>query len=585
MNLRLYYLDSGQWRLLDTAAVPVSDVRLTVSYAAAAQLEFTLHAPQHTRPLPQRAQVVLVHDGAGPDGQAFTLARPVFEGFADEVQPAAAHRVRYVCFDATRRAGHELFAVDGVTDVPRLVYNSSPNIPRDDDAQFERRAHAAVRTMVEDIFIDHAAALRAVAAGPPEEVSTIAYEPADLAALTHVPQEKVVFETESFGSAIDRCLQWYPSYRRVFEPGLAARRWRFRDTLASPRVTLTLNGAQAPRVLGLELSRSLERRYGAVEISGPPVAHMAEPSVAAGGLTVGWTAQQQTFFEAAGPEHPQVGYCGRAWQIADPQRRRVARFLTEQRPFRGIAAVGEDLDFGFRSTVHPFLLVRFGGEDGYEPVGDLHFDRVNGLAYAPYPLYRTAEEHPHHRLPEDVVLVYAYLSADESLTVRHPAAGHAGGAHAETGLTATLRVYDDMLSRRWLGDRLQDAGARLAEYRHLAEQLHRTHADVSWTGGAVIQGIDGRWLRLDRRVDFAAVDADGAPLTTGWESIGAVVTDVEYDYAAGLTTLTFSADLREFLEDDLDELLARLKRTAVRGESAPLVTYILPGRDGPAYTL
>jgi hypothetical protein len=52
-------------------------------------------------------------------------------------------------------------------------------------------------------------------------------------------------------------------------------------------------------------------------------------------------------------------------------------------------------------------------------------------------------------------------------------------------------------------------------------------------------------------------------LTTGWESIAAAVTEVEYDFESGLTTLTFNNDQLELQGEDVAALKSRLKIKAL----------------------
>jgi hypothetical protein len=60
-------------------------------------------------------------------------------------------------------------------------------------------------------------------------------------------------------------------------------------------------------------------------------------------------------------------------------------------------------------------------------------------------------------------------------------------------------------------------------------------------------------------VNLAALDDDGGTLTTGWEAVGAIVTDVEYNFSDRTTQLTFSADQMETLGLDVQQLKDRLR--------------------------
>ena len=66
-----------------------------------------------------------------------------------------------------------------------------------------------------------------------------------------------------------------------------------------------------------------------------------------------------------------------------------------------------------------------------------------------------------------------------------------------------------------------------------------------------------------RRVNFGA-RVDGQKLTTGWENINAIVTDVEYDLEKGTTTLQFSTDMLEYTQQDPELLRALLQIKAMQ---------------------
>ncbi|MCY2966285.1 MAG: hypothetical protein NT069_22075 [Planctomycetota bacterium] len=92
--------------------------------------------------------------------------------------------------------------------------------------------------------------------------------------------------------------------------------------------------------------------------------------------------------------------------------------------------------------------------------------------------------------------------------------------------------------------------ARVAQYQILADRLQEWLGDIIYTGGATLEGLDYQWINLNRKVNLAGHDGDGASLTTGWESIGAYVTDVEYDFEERITTLTISSNQMELIGED-----------------------------------
>ena len=74
-----------------------------------------------------------------------------------------------------------------------------------------------------------------------------------------------------------------------------------------------------------------------------------------------------------------------------------------------------------------------------------------------------------------------------------------------------------------------------------------------------LEGLDYTFARLDRRVNIAGVDGDGHPLPTGWESMAAIVTDVEYDFESQTSIIQFSSDQSELLGFDPERLKQQLR--------------------------
>ncbi|MGL5095012.1 MAG: hypothetical protein ACRDD1_05465, partial [Planctomycetia bacterium] len=345
MALRFWYRGPAdeEWTELDVVADRVSRVVLQVGYAHPARLTWTMGAPQHTLPVPARSHVVFVDTDYADD---FNL--PVFEGWVHDVDPGrGSNEVRYTAYDPTKRAADELFILSGPTSasytLPRLVYNA-PDV--DDDERYERGKPLALSSssassgssgggveaepaaveytvgeIIQDLLSDPYARLVELLAAPPPTVGGAAYIPADLAAMSYIPQEKVVFESETVTSGLQRLLSYYPQIRLSFVPGGFGRFWRFRDVKIAPTVTLTLNEVSegARVVMSLALDRSVEGRYTAVRIFGPERHEAADETVSGGGLRALWTLQQELNFRQSGPGAPggAVGWCGRRWQVAD----------------------------------------------------------------------------------------------------------------------------------------------------------------------------------------------------------------------------------------------------------------------------
>lgn len=526
----------------------ITDLRLTVRYAGPARLAWQMHRPQQELPIVHGAMVALWDP-------AYDATIPLFEGHVQEIAPTDSQTLDYVAFDPTRKAGQEITILDGPHDdpssVPRAVFN--PKIDSDDDYAFavdiDATSGAIVATLLDNALPELIARGAAPAAGP-------AYVAGDLAPLDHRPQNKVVLESETLGGGIDQLLAAYPKYRTLFAPGPLARLWRFIDVTQSPEVTLVLNRfAPGDRhVLSLRLERSLERRATAVRIVGPRTLGQAIASVGDGGLTPLWTGAESANFVVFGPGGPGVGLTARAWQVSDPTRRHLGRKLPAevQVPTNLVMLAGQSLTF--LRTRRPTLTVSFDNGATYNPVYEVVLDTNRGIIYTPWPLYRRNDQTGAYLLPTDVRFYFSYHT--EPLAVRFPPTGYSGTAYSAVGLARELVLYDESLAVGYENFSAISTPERLAEFAKLAENIHATTKDVVYTGGAVIRGLDYEFLGLDRRVNLAAVDADGNPLVTGWEAIATPVSEVEFDFASSTTTLVFAGDHL----DHFDLSLAALKK-------------------------
>jgi hypothetical protein len=587
MPLRLWHTDQtgANWRELDFAQFAVALVRLEVSYNHPARLRFRLHAPQHAEPIPDRAFVSLVDPAYNP-----SPAHPIFEGHVAEIVPRSANELDYVCLDPTHRARREVAILSGPhgdpRSIPRLVYNAK--IDNDDDRAFEFRHDASVGQIVRDVLsFAYNELVSLCQAAPPPIVGGPAYVDADLDAFDFKPQEKVVFESELLGSGLERLLRWHPAHRIVFHPGLhpLGRKWRFIDPTASPATTLTLNDFSdgAKHVLSLSLARSLEGRFTAVRIFGPQRTRVetvyqrddAETSSLEGGLTPLWSLQQELNFRQLGPfgRRDAVGDAGRRWRIADPAKRRLARIL----PYEVLISSSEFNVAGtnllYKRTRRPTFQVTFDDGRTWWTVNGVSLDLVHGVVTVPYAVHQAADLSQSgssasdegsldpdligaYRLPDNARFTFAYFA--EPVSARYPPSGFEGTAFDVAGVAVERRLYDEMLAVGYETGVVATTAQRIEQYQRLAQRLLQTTKDVVYTGGCVLEGIDYDFLRLDRRVHFAAVDGQGRPIETGWESIGAIVTDVEYDFHERTTALTFSSDQMGFTHQDpakLKELL------------------------------
>jgi hypothetical protein len=158
---------------------------------------------------------------------------------------------------------------------------------------------------------------------------------------------------------------------------------------------------------------------------------------------------------------------------------------------------------------------------------------------------------------------FEYAVPTNPIQVRYPETGFEGSAYTVANLQNELKIYDEMLAVGYEYNQPVTTAARLFQYSLLARYVHAMHKDLIYVGGLTLDGLRYDYQRLDRRVNIAAVDGDGAAIETGWENIDAYLTDVEYDYDQQLTTLLFSSDQMEQIAMDIDEVKKRLKIKAL----------------------
>ena len=570
----------GEYTTLDLTAWRIARLKTRFSYGHPAIASWTMFHPQHTLPLGIR-QFIRLWDDADPSQSE---SNPHYEGFIEEVSPGSeSGEVRYVAYDPTRKSTAELCVMSAAWDMgsigeapptegfgtyPRLVFNSK--IDNDDDYAFERAHDYSLAEMISTILEDQYHPLYWSNAAPGDGSSAgngLAYDADDLAPLSFRPQEKLVFESESVRSALERLLQWEPAYRLLWQPG--TRQWRFFDVTQAEATTLNLNDIEPPVVLSLELHRSLEGRYTAVKIYGPEKTTDTTLQVSTGGLTVipsGILLQND------------IGTCCNVdglnqWQITNASRRRIARLLNQP-----IAV--QYSDYYYATTRSPVLLgywpMTSAGNAGWRVIQGWILDSKTGVIRFPNSyVFRfnpsPASGQPQHENPTDVRFVCSYY--DEPLSVRYPDVGFSGSAYTVAGLQNELKLYDEMLAVGYEYGTPVTTPTRMAQFQILAQRIHAMRRDLIYAGGCTLDGLDYRFHRLNRRINFAGVDANGATVTTGWEEIGALVTDVEYDFEQQLTTVQFSSDQLEMIGMDPEQMKERLRIRALELRTWSQVSY------------
>lgn len=580
-DLRLWYNSGSGYTEVSITSLGFCDAKLTIDYDHPAQLTFTLRQPQHTTPIPPRAAIYLADPTYG-------TSTPIFEGHVDVVNPMGSNDLAYICYDPTKRAGEEVTIFDAPTfastRTPRAIWNCK--LDQDSDYAESRAFDATIGDIIETLLTDPYTTLTAMLAAPdPGGPGGPAYESTDLAALDYVPQDKVVFETETLRAGLDRMTDLYPQFRWVFWMGPSYRKWRLVNVLSSTEKTLTLNDpTAADKVMTLNLERSLEGRKTAVKIVGPHGAINATPQQSTSGLTPQWTSLEQALLETSGPAA--VGdHVGAKWQITDSTKRHMWNVLADYEyvPTAGMQATGSGgqgvTSLSFAYTKLPHLIATWDSGTTWEPVADWKItDMAQGIIQAAAPVARKNSGGTWD-LPDDVKLYYSYRT--EPLSVRYPTSGFSGSAYDDFGMEVEEVIVDPMLAigYEW-GVPVTDT-ARKAEYVKLAQARQEAKRDTVYRGTATLDGLMYEYLHLDRSINLAAVDHAGDPIVTGWEDAKMILSHVEYDLSApgGITTLGFNSNLADYSQMDFETSKAKAKIRPY--ETAIITTQTISGNFNP----
>lgn len=600
----------GTWITFDLAANGVAIKSLTFSYSSASRLDFYVTAPEQSTPIPRMAWIKLWDDvGTDDNNQPLTATNPLFYGIVANITPGAhSNQVLYVVMDPTYFAAKSVAVMSlpyqAQTDqqsvpasgaVPRLVYNVKNTA--DDDYGYEVGQNLTVGQIVAGIFNYTFNPLYWLGCGGVSG-SSAAYDPTDLPYMNFVPQEKMVWESITMRAAVEQLWRCEPRFRMFFHP--ATQLWRFYmlnnpypgttgyPAAANPSVTLTLNDSSIAHptgypLIGLEVNPAFEDCATAVSIYGP---------ANVGAASFYWdstlTTLNNTNLQPVGSpvvlEHysdthgMQTAQTYTTWQIFDPTQRAGSRILNAWQ------LVPTD-QFSSSSSRFPVFMASWDLGTTWQACKGVWIDFLNGTATFQNGLvpWRSITDNGQPAIfgttqtifpPNAFKLVWApYLPP---LEVRFPATGFYGTAYTLYGCKTEYRLYDESLAiGREYGTPVTSA-TRLAQYVTLAQYLQQTRCDVIYTGQACLAGCDYQYCRLNRQVNVS--DAAGA--TTGWESMFAIVTDVEYTYGdQPSTTLTFNGNWQELYGEDPATLRARLRiqsfnqYTYAQVFGSPIVTY------------
>lgn len=574
----------GPFVELDLAELAIGNGKVMIGYDHATRFTFTVVAPQQTRPIEYHTFLRLWIDGKTIRGAAQSASNPLFEGFVENIDPSASNMLAYECFDPTYRTTKEvkLFNApfvagdpdDGewpqpaIGSVPRLVYNCKND--GDDDYAHSVGQDGTVAQIIAGIleYAYHPLVWRNAAPGDgTDDGAMLPYNPDDLTAFDFKPQEKLVFPSEPVRSCVERVRRYEPRMRLLWEPG--SRRWRFPKVDTAPTATIRLNdpGVDFP-VLSMQMQTTIENCHTAVRIYGPesntveqftwriPAEGEIDPP-ANTLMPLGDPIFMEVWADSSGYHTEQTW---QRWQIINPAKRRGARMLVDWINM-GIG------DYQQTPSRNPVIECSWDRGVSWQAIGGAWFDFYNGIAvlngFVPYrqlaiPLSGSTQN---WFAPNAMRLIWGPYAP--CLQVRVPEEGYEGTAFTVVGLARELEQYDESLAvgREW-GIPVTTA-ARIEQFKKYARSQLDEQKDIVWTGGLVLDGLDFQWAGLNRRVSFTSANGEGGTLEIGWESINAILTDVEYDLTEDQTTLTFSSDWMEQLGEDSSQLRARLKIKAL----------------------
>jgi len=580
-DLRISQWDfvNEEWDALDLTTLGIADVKVKRSNSHPAILTFTMTAANYKLPLSYQTVLAVWDEGADhADGvTAQSADYPLFEGWVEVITPGSeSNEVSITAYDPSWRAARlslmnlpwDNATTPDPASSPLITYNAT------NDASVEyalaRAVAFTVGEIIEQVMDDHVLPLQAIFAAP---AAGTPYDSTEIDALASEPQSTVTAQTECFAAFCERLLAAHdPAIRMFLEPG--TRKWRFQNMKEAPEVTITLNDPSNPTgmVLAADIQRSADGRYGAVEIYGPPTREWAEATYTPAGpntLDLTGTATVGT--------SPEEFNCWYEFQVVDPDFTRMVNRGPYPITVPGPTIVSSKSDGSIPSAVIPSyttthwatFIATFqdndGGSDQPASFSGWICDARSGIVSFGNVTNKTCvcrfnpTGTPKIETPESVTFLYPRLAPP--LKVRVPESGFEGTAYTVGGLENTYRVYDETLAVGYENGNPVGSATREARFEEYAAQLLEQKKDLIYAGPITLEGMAYEFALLNRRVNLEALDDDGDPITDEWtwDTIGALVSDVEYDFKEGTTTISFSSDQLEALSMSQDEMKARLK--------------------------
>ena len=584
----------GDFEEVDLAAMCAANFKLSLGYAHAAQLMWDMAAPNHTQPIPWLTFIRVWPEGASDrDAVAYGEDNPLFEGYVENVVPGDSTRVNYTAYDPTYRASKEVVVMstkwdeaDLVADpklppvrttggVPRLV--SNVKIDSDDDWSQQVADDVTLGGIASGILQFVYPWLHWLDAAPGDGSDfdrTTPYDSAEMDAIDFKPQEKLVFESESPRSALSRIERYEPRRRLIYEPG--TKLWRLRDITASPIKTLRLNDGSIPFPVGsLNLTPSLEHCVSAITIYGPPSNETIEALWVDDDFTDPiYPSGTYADLSIYGPDYVIETVSGtdviswNGWQLDEASLRRSSWNL----PL--------DTDAWYRARLSEFAWATIKSVRAFATWDNVNWLAIRGAWYDTFNgrftlggtglSKRVDSTTPYavagSQLAPPIAVRLVWAPYIEPIMVRIPATAdtYEGTAFTVAGRAVQQHVYDESVAVGKEYGVAVTIPSRVAQFEKYGRALLDQKKDIVWTGGAMLDGLDYSFAKLDTRCNIEAGDGNGSDVTTGWEDIEAFVTDVEFDFEALTTQITFSSDHLSLVGLDPSELKNRLGIRALK---------------------
>lgn len=566
---------NGSGSLVDIEALGIHDFRPSYGYSHAHRVEFKVRAPNHTLPFTLGDFLLIWDDEHDFESSSQDDTNPFFEGWVEEPDVGdETNVVTIVAYDPRYRLAKRHVVRNGPSSLPavypRAVFNVAQD--NDDDYAYSILQNATLGQIIRQVLLDAQDEMYALGCSP--EAPALPFVEADLGSLgagdsdsdsltdwegglDFIPQEKVVSQSETHMAFLQRLLSQYDPATKVFwQPG--ERVWRFHRVKDAPQKTITVNDPDNPdgMVLGLEIHRSAEGRYGAVKVFGPEGTEWAEAEWDAGSSSGNTLEPINPYTEGTVPNDYT---CYHAFRITDPDFTRIARKGPYQVYVAGPAAIWTnasgtiqgDLMTSLVQTWSPQFQVRFANESwgsgDWKTLTGWRMDvRTGVIDFGGVCIARRKPS----GVDEPIGFRFIYPRLTEPLTVRYPESGYEGTINTVAGIENQLDLYDESLAIGKSYGIPITTTLRRNRFKKMVRQIHEARKDLVYSGTLILEGLHYDFLKLYQRINISAKDDDGDPLDVGWGSINAILTDCEIDPDEFTTTLQFSSDQLEVLGID-----------------------------------